>query len=153
MITIRSGVSADQHQLLRLVGTIDAFHAEDKELAREIIHDGLPSGNNGYEILVAVDRKQELCGFICYGAIPLAAGRWDVYLIAVSPASSRRGVGRLLMGGMAERLDEGMHVYIDTSGLNSGACAFYERLGYEPVCRLPDFYADGDDKIVYAKVV
>lgn len=153
MIKIRSADTDDQHQLFNLVASIDTFNVEDRELAREVIYDGLPSGRNGYHILVALENEKSICGFICYGEIPLAAGRWDLYWVAVAPKSSRQGVGSLLMQGMEENLEPGMRIYIDTSSTSGfiRAHSFYEQLGYEVVCVLPDFYGPGDDKIVYYK--
>jgi len=31
--------------------------------------------------------------------------------------------------------------------------AFYERRGYAAVARIPDFYAPGDDQVVYTKAI
>lgn len=153
MITLRRAVSDDRDQLFGLVDTIDNFNGEEKELAREVIHDGLASEKNGYHILVAVDGKETLVGFICYGPIPITVKRWDLYWIAVAPQVARQGIGTLLLNDMEERLGEGVRIYVDTSATISyrKARAFYERHGYQVACVLPEFYGAGDDKIVYCK--
>lgn len=153
MITIRTAAGDDRHPLFTLIATIDNFTADEKELAREVIHDGLASEKNGYHILVAVDSEYALCGFICFGRIPITVKRWDLYWIAVTPELSRKGVGSMLMQDMEERLGKGARVYIDTSSTGGYAKArsFYERQGYHVACVLPDFYRTGDDKVVYCK--
>jgi hypothetical protein len=46
-------------------------------------------------------------------------------------------------------------VYIDTSGRAQYAStrAFYEKNGYVCEARLKDFYAPGDDRVIYSKVL
>ncbi|MGH7286410.1 MAG: hypothetical protein ACREI8_00100, partial [Myxococcota bacterium] len=46
-------------------------------------------------------------------------------------------------------------VYVETSGRRDyePTRAFYERAGYVAEARLADFYAPGDDKIVYVKAL
>ena len=153
MITLRSAVSADRHPLFSLVATIANFTPEEKELALEVIADGLASAENDYHLLVAVDSAESLVGFICYGPIPISIKRWDLYWIAVAPQQSRQGVGTLLLQAMEDRLGPGERIYVDTSSTPgyAKARAFYERHGYEVACTLPDFYRVGDDKVVYLK--
>jgi ribosomal protein S18 acetylase RimI-like enzyme len=45
----------------------------------------------------------------------------------------------------------GRQVLVETASKPSYAAtrAFYERIGYREVARVPDFYAVGDDKVVY----
>lgn len=100
MTTIRPADAADRHPLFTLIETIENFTPDEKEMAREVIYDGLASEENGYHILVAEDSEHScsLCGFICYGAIPMTIRRWDLYWIAVAPELSRRGWAACLLG-------------------------------------------------------
>ena len=42
---------------------------------------------------------------------------------------------------------------VETASKESYAAtrAFYERIGYVEVARTPDFYKDGDDRVVYSR--
>jgi ribosomal protein S18 acetylase RimI-like enzyme len=154
MILIRPAADNDRHLLVNLIARIENFTSEEKELAMEVINDGLASTDSGYHILVAVDSSDHsLSGFICFGAIPITVDRWDLYWIAVDPRKSGQGVGSLLLRTMEDKLGEGVRIYIDTSSLEGYRKArfFYERHGYQPVCMLSDFYKNGDDKIIYCK--
>ena len=44
---------------------------------------------------------------------------------------------------------------VETSGVAgfAGQRAFYRRLGYREEARIRDFYADGDDKVVYTRAL
>ena len=49
----------------------------------------------------------------------------------------------------------GERIYIDTSSKPQyqPTRAFYEGIGYQLVARLTDFYAPGDDRMIYVKVL
>jgi ribosomal protein S18 acetylase RimI-like enzyme len=153
MITIRPAAEHDRHSLFSLVAGISNFNPEEIELAREVISDAFASEKNGYHLLTAVDSDELLLGFICYGPIPISDKRWDLYWIAVAPRQARGGIGSRLLAAMETKLGAGTRVYVDTSSTAgyAAARAFYERHGYHAVCTFPDFYREGDDKIVYCK--
>ncbi|MBU0910535.1 MAG: GNAT family N-acetyltransferase, partial [Proteobacteria bacterium] len=151
MITIRPAAAHDRSSLFSLVAGISNFNQEEIELAREVINDALASEKNGYYLLTAVDSDGLLLGFICYGPIPISDKRWDLYWIAVDPGQARGGIGSRLLAAMETKLGAGMRVYVDTSSTPGYAAArsFYERHGYQVAGTFPDFYREGDDKIVY----
>jgi ribosomal protein S18 acetylase RimI-like enzyme len=153
MIIIRPAAEHDRHSLFSLVAGIKNFNPEEVELAREVISDALDSEKNGYHLLVAVDSEGRLPGFICYGPIPISDKRWDLYWIAVEPGQARGGIGSQLLAAMETRLGPGMRIYVDTSSTPgyTSARSFYERHGYQVAGVFPDFYRQGDDKIVYVK--
>lgn len=153
MITIHSATGDHRQQLFSLIATIPNFTPAEQELAREVIEDALAPDDRGYHVLVALDEKRSLSGFICFGPIPITVKRWDIYWIAVAPESSRQGIGTLLLEAMETRLGPGVRVYVDTSATVGYAKArsFYEHHGYRVACTLADFYGVGDDKIMYSK--
>lgn len=153
MITIRPAVENDRQSLFSLVADISNFNQEEIELAREVIGDALDSEKNGYYLLTAERRDGRILGFICYGPIPISDKRWDLYWIAVDPRQGRSGIGSQLLAAMENGLGPGMRIYVDTSSTPgyTAARSFYERHGYHMACTFPDFYREGDDKIVYFK--
>jgi ribosomal protein S18 acetylase RimI-like enzyme len=155
VITIRPIETQDRSQLLKLVRLQDNFNAQEAEVAIEVIDDTLDPAKNDYSILVAVREGQGVVGFICYGEIPMTDRRFDLYWIAVDPALSRQGVGRLLLARMEAELSKAgpAKVYVDTSSTPGydRARGFYEKNGYLVACVLHDFYRDGDDKVIYLK--
>lgn len=153
MTSIRPGSAGDRESLFTLVSRIENFNREEKELACEVIAAALASETSGYSLLVALGPQNQLAGFICYGPIPITEKRWDIYWIAVDPQGARKGIGSKLLQAMENELGQGQRIYIDTSstpGYDS-ARNFYERHGYQVACLLPDFYRDGDHKIVFSK--
>ncbi len=98
---------------------------------------------------------KELAGYACYGPIPCTKSAFDLYWIAVDPRYQRHGLGRLLVSAVEERIKKsgGDRIYIDTSGRPDYAPtrAFYERNSFHRAACLPDFYAPGDDRVIYSK--
>jgi len=73
----------------------------------------------------------------------------------VDPAFQGRGVGRGLMAFAETGMFSagGRLAVVETSGTDRYAATlgFYEHLGYERAASVRDFYAPGDDKIIYTK--
>ena len=154
MIHIREARTDDREQLVQLVYRQDNFNEMEFAVALEVIDDML-TGKSDYRILVAADKENSIAGYICFGQIPLTEHRYDLYWIAVDPASRRMGIGAQLLYAMEEELrgKGGGHVYIDTSSTSGyrAAHGLYDVNGYEVTCVLNDFYRNGDDKIIYKK--
>jgi ribosomal protein S18 acetylase RimI-like enzyme len=92
-------------------------------------------------------------GYICVGPTPMTEATWDLYWIAVDPAAQGKGIGRQLYAAFVERaLPRGARqVRIETSSKESYAATggFYERLNFSIDGRLRDFYAEGDDLLIF----
>lgn len=113
-----------------------------------------------YILACAVDALDQPRGYVCYGPTPLTAGTYDLYWIAVDPACHGRGVGSLLMEYVERQVSDTTSsaerarlLIIETSSLPryESARRLYSRHHYREVARIPDFYADGDDRVIYAK--
>lgn len=153
MITIRKATEDDRMGLLALVKAQDNFTVLEREVAEEVIDDGL-TGKDDYEIMVANGPGGELLGFICFGPIPLTESSFDLYWIATLPSQGRQGIGGRLLTTMEEELRRRKAVvYIDTSSTPEyhKARGFYEKHGYRIAAQLKDFYHPGDDRVIYRK--
>jgi ribosomal protein S18 acetylase RimI-like enzyme len=86
---------------------------------------------------------------------PMTSGTWNLYLIAVDKANQGQGIGQQLMKDLEERLKErGQRVLlVETSGLPDfeRTRSFYDGCGYHREARIREFYAEGEDKIVFWK--
>ncbi len=121
----------------------------------ELWHAYLAQGEaSGYVFLVYREGQQVL-GYACFGPHPLTEGSFDVYWIAVDPANRGRGIGRALFACVeAEvRLRGGRLLLVETSSSPAYAPArrFYEACGYRYQAVVHNFYAPGDDLIIFVK--
>jgi GNAT superfamily N-acetyltransferase len=145
----------DRPRITKVLRDTPEFKPSEVAVAEELIDCYLddPSGS-GYHILVAeVDSTVE--GYICYGPTPLTEGTWDIYWVAVSREKQGQGIGSALMRSAEKEIlkAEGRLSIVETSSTPAYEKTrhFHLNHGYEVICRIPDFYAPGDDKLILQK--
>ncbi len=155
MIVIRPTQADDAEALLGLAGAERLFSPEETETVAELLEAYLEQDDHGGYFFLSAFHEDILRGFACYGPTPLTQGTFDLYWIAVAEAAKGRGLGRALMARVEEeaRARGGRMIVLDTSGRPEYAPtrAFYHRLGYAPSATLTDFYAPGDDLIIFTR--
>jgi ribosomal protein S18 acetylase RimI-like enzyme len=155
MIRIHPTLPDEATAILRIAGAEPLFDAEEVECVEELLRDYFGrADHNGYFFLTA-ELEGEVAGFACYGPKALTEGTFDLYWIAVSRSTPRRGVGRALMASVEEavRRTGGRLLVVETSGREAYAPtrAFYEGIGYLRAATIPEFYAPGDDLVIYIR--
>ena len=155
----RTDVKASDVEAVRaLVAETGFFNDDEVLIAVELVEESLAKGKaSGYEFVFAdhPDIENALLGYTCYGHTAGTQSSYDLYWIAVSPSHQGHGTGSRLMRE-SERLAfaaGATQMYLDTSGREQyqSTRAFYERLGYEKAAVLKDFFAHGDDKVIYVR--
>jgi D-alanine-D-alanine ligase len=147
----------DRQAVGRLVRATGFFSEEEVGIAVELVEERMAKGDaSGYFFLFA-EEGDRLIGYACFGPIPGTVHSFDLYWIAVDPGEQGRGVGRKLIA-MSETLiakHGGMHVYADTSSRPQyePTRAFYLSCGYVQEAFLADFYAPGDGKVIFVKLL
>jgi ribosomal protein S18 acetylase RimI-like enzyme len=105
---------------------------------------------------LGADLDGVLVGWICWGSTPCTDGTWDLYWLAVDPAAQGHGVGSALVEEMEHRLrGKARLIAVDTSGRPDyiPTRKFYEARGYKAIAVVPDFYAPGDDQVIFTKAL
>lgn len=148
---------ADLEQVAELLGATRFFSAEEIAVGVELVTERLEKGQaSGYEFVLA-EQERKLVGYTCFGPIPCTRGSYDLYWIAVHPDWQRQGIGARLLAYSEQRVAQagGRRLYIETSARPqyNPTRAFYERSGYRQEAWLADFYAPGDSKVIYCKVL
>ena|ERR1051326_86733 len=158
-LSFRAALEARDVDLVRqLARDSGGFSLAEVDLAAELAQERLARGleASGYHFLFAQwGPGVPALGYVCYGPIPLTQSSWDLYWIAVAKGAQRRGIGRRLLAEAERRANAAGagQFYIDTSGRPDYASsrAFYAAAGYHEAAALPDFYAPGDAKVIFAK--
>jgi GNAT superfamily N-acetyltransferase len=148
---------SDGEAVRSLISRTGFFRADEIDVAVELIDERAARGAaSGYEFLFA-EAEGELIGYACFGPIACTIGSYDLFWIAVDPRFQRHGVGRMILRGVESQVAKGggRRIYIDTSGQAKyvPTRAFYERSGYQLAALLADFYAPGDDRVIYVKAI
>lgn len=157
-ISIRSLPRESDSQAIRAIVTSSGFFsAAEIDVAVELIDDRLTRGEKSDYRFLFADLEGELVGYTCYGEIACTVGSYDLYWIAVHEKCRGLGLGKRLDDQTVRAIAAigGRRVYAETSGKAQyePTRAFYRACGYFEEGRFKDFYAPGDDKVVFTKIV
>jgi len=147
----------DPERVRDLAASTAFFSPEEVVVAAELVAERLSRGpESGYEFLFA-EEGETLLAWSCFGPIPMTVESWDLYWIGVAPERQGTGLGRavLALSEDAIRRTGGRRLYVETASRPQYEPTrhFYERCGYWQVALLEDFYAPGDGKVIYLKVL
>lgn len=157
-VTLREElVPADRAEIERIVRESKFFRDDEIPVALELVDERLAKGKDShYKFIVAV-RDGKVAGYCCYGLIPVSVHSYDIYWIAVDPAVQRCGIGKKLMAAAEDRVRAlgGRRVYVETSNnaQYESTRRFYLSCAYVVAAVLEEFYAPGDGKVIFVKVL
>jgi ribosomal protein S18 acetylase RimI-like enzyme len=150
-------LAEDARRVREIVESTGFFSAAEVDVAVELVDERLAKGEaSGYYFVFAVVAGRTV-GYSCYGPIPATATSYDLYWIAVDRDCQGRKYGRILLEE-SERLIRqagGRRLYLDTSSRPQYQPTrdFYEHFNFRCEAVLEDFYAPGDGKVIYVKLV
>jgi ribosomal protein S18 acetylase RimI-like enzyme len=132
------------------------FYQDELEVAVELVQENLDKGPelSGYYFIVA-EYDGEVLGYTCFGPIPCAKNRYDLYWIAVHDKHRNLGLGKKLIKETESQIKAmgGAKIFIETSSrdLYEPTRRFYLACGYQVEAVLKEFYDQGDDKVIFVK--
>ena len=151
---LRPLAAADRRRIEEITRAVSVFRDDEVPVALEVFN-GAVAGSPDYVALGATVDEQ-LVGWICWGPTPCTLGTYDLYWMAVDPAAQAAGIGTALLREMEGRLAGSARlIVVETAGRPDyrPTRAFYEARGYRKAAIIPDFYAPGDDQVVYVKAL
>jgi D-alanine-D-alanine ligase len=151
----RTLLPADERAIGALCGASGFFSTDELGIAEELVREALGRGEaSGYRFVLAEQPHGLLLGYACFGPVPASVGAWDLYWIVVHPRAQGAGLGRQLVAKAraAAAREGGRLLYAETSGraLYAPTRRFYAAAGFSLRAVLPDFYAEGDAKQIWA---
>jgi GNAT superfamily N-acetyltransferase len=157
-LTFRTEVKPyDRDAVRHIVESSGYFNPDEVDVAVELVDAHLAEGEPSGYYFVFAELDGEVVGYGCVGPIACTRSSFDFFWLAVHEGVRGKGVGRRLVAACEARMVQlgATRVYVETSGRDQYASTrhFYLACGYEEVAVFPDFYAPGDAKIVYLKVV
>jgi ribosomal protein S18 acetylase RimI-like enzyme len=154
--TIRPLTSADRARVEAMTRATPLFRPDEIPVALEVFNAATGLGRTAdpdYETAGA-EADGTLAGWICWGPTPCTQGTFDLYWIVVDPAWQGQGIGGALVAEMERRIrGRARLVVVETAGRADYAPTrgFYAGLGYDVASTIPDYYAPGDDLVVFVK--
>jgi len=151
---LRPLAAADRRRIEEITRAVLVFRNDEVPVALEVF-DGAVGGSPDY-IALGATVDERLVGWICWGPTPCTLGTYDLYWMAVDPTMHGSGIGAALLREMEGRLAGSARlIVVETAGRPDyrPTRAFYEARGYRKAAIIPDFYAPGDDQVVYVKAL
>jgi ribosomal-protein-alanine N-acetyltransferase len=130
-------------------------------MSRDLIEHGLGWSWHGRRVLRSIDDARTNVAVategegppIGFGIMKYHDDEAHLLLLAVQPAHGRRGIGSALVGWLesSARVAGIGQVYLEARAGNAAARAFYRRLGYGEIQRVPGYYQGVEPSIRMAK--
>lgn len=154
---INAPLETDGPGIHAITANAGVFSPEEIECVDELWQETLSQGSetSGYHWLVERDEQGSLLGYACFGPRALTSGTYDLFWIAVDSTRHRGGVGRRLLSATEDAIRSlgGRLVFVETSGLPryEPTRRFYLGVGYTLEATIRDFYAPGDDLVIFTR--
>jgi ribosomal protein S18 acetylase RimI-like enzyme len=152
---IRPVVTGDLDAVIDLAVYSTLFAADDRPFLRQLVAGYVGVENSAGPRMRLSEEEATARGVVYYQPKPAADGVWDLSMIAVARPQQGRGVGTELMRHVETELrGEGVRLLlVETSSTPTFTAtrAFYARLGYREAARVPDYWSDGDDLVLFVK--
>jgi GNAT superfamily N-acetyltransferase len=152
---IRPTVPADTPHLLAIAQEAGMFKPMEITALQEVLDDFHKANHAIGHRSVTCEQDGRIIGFAYYAPAAMTDRTWYLYWIAVGKQLQARGVGSRLLKHMEDeiRRANGRMLLIETSSLPHYALTrrFYLKHSFDEAAVLRDFYADGDDMVVFRK--
>jgi ribosomal protein S18 acetylase RimI-like enzyme len=145
----------DTPALVALAEGTGVFKPHELVALREVLDDYHAVHHREGHRASTLERDGALAGFAYHAPASMTDRAWYLYWIAVDRRFQSLGLGAELLrhveADIASR--SGRLLLVETSSLPhyEPTRRFYLRRGYDLACTLPDFYADGDDLVIFRK--
>ena len=153
----RPAQPADTPDLVAMTAATGVFKPSEVDTLREVLDDYYAYEMAAGARCFVLEQKGELVGFEYHAPEPMTDGTWTLWWIVVKPHTQGRGLGaRLLRHAEDDARARGARVlFIETSGMPQydPTRRFYLKYGYDQEARLRDYYAPGDDQVVFRKAL
>lgn len=152
---IRPTTSADTSALLALTRETGVFKPHEVDALNEVLADYHAANHGHGHRAVTFEENGRILGYAYYAPAAMTDRTWYLYWIAVTKDTQAKGVGSQLLHHAETDIRQagGRVLFIETSSLPHYAKtrSFYEKHAYEVTGVLRDYYADGDDMVVFRR--
>jgi ribosomal protein S18 acetylase RimI-like enzyme len=153
---LRHLTADDRGRIEEITRAVGVFREDELLVALEVFDEAVRGAAGNTYSVVGAQVDGDLVGWICWGPTPCTLGTYDLYWMAVAPEAQANGIGKALLEEMERRLaGVARLIVIETAGRLDYAPtrAFYQARGFTLAATVPDFYAPGDDQVVFVKAV
>ena len=143
--------------LLAMSAATGVFYDNEIETLEEVLADFEREGDDYGHFCQTLLQNEEPIGFAYYAPVAMADRTWELWWIVVAPKLHGQGIGTQILHAVEAEIrnQEGRLLLIETSSLPKyePTRRFYLKHGYVEVARVPHFYRNGDDKVIYSRLM
>ncbi|WP_337866503.1 GNAT family N-acetyltransferase [Ignavibacterium sp.] len=152
---IRSIKLSDVEGLEKLLKKIPNFNDAEVKVAMELIDITVNNPDQTDYNIFVYEEDGKILGYHCTGKRPLTDAVYDLYWIVADPEHSGKGIGKNLLEHAENFVKErkGRWILAETSSKDSylSTQSFYLRNNYTILSEIKDFYAVGDNLLIFGK--
>lgn len=152
---IRSIKPSDVEGLEKLLKKIPNFNDAEVKVAMELIDITVNNPDQTDYNIFIYEEDGKILGYHCTGKRPLTDAVYDLYWIVADPEHSGKGIGKNLLEHAENFVKErkGRWILAETSSKDSylSTQSFYLRNNYTILSEIKDFYAVGDNLLIFGK--
>ncbi|MCZ2340361.1 MAG: GNAT family N-acetyltransferase [Bacteroidales bacterium] len=146
----------DSSVLVTLAAGTGVFKPLEIDTLAEVLDDYHAVCQTEYGHLACTLTVDEVpAGFVYLAPVAMTDRTWEIWWIVVDKNRQGQGLGQKLLAHAEQQAAEagGRILFIETSSLPhyEPTRRFYRKHGYTLAGQLPDFYAAGDDKVIFRK--
>ncbi len=157
MTVTRPAEPSDQPAIVALAIAAGLFTAEDSALVDSLMQAYFDLEHALGNICRVAARDGAVVGVVYCRPEPATSGTDQMLMIAVDPAMQGTGIGRSLTADSEAILRDGGSrlLLVQTLGTPDfeATRAFYRACGYAEEARVRDYYADGQDMVLFRKLL
>jgi GNAT superfamily N-acetyltransferase len=151
----RPTLPADTPALLELTESTRFFKPMEVATLEEVLNDYHAANRDAGHRCFVSEESGTVTGFVYHAPAAMTENTWYVYWIVVHRDQQGQGIGARLLKFAEDdaRSLDGRVLFVETSSVPhyEPTRKFYLKQGYDLEARLRDFYAAGDDMIVFRK--
>ncbi|MGK5094426.1 GNAT family N-acetyltransferase [Deltaproteobacteria bacterium TL4] len=148
---------SDCAAIQKIVASSGFFCEDEVKIAVELVEERLAKGERSGYFFIFAEHYGEVIGYTCFGPIDGTLFSFDFYWLAVLEEWRGRGIGMELIQRTEQSIARsgGTRIYIETSSRDqyTPTRKLYLKTGYIEEAVIQDFYAPGDGKVIYTKVM
>src|SRR3984957_19192155 len=152
---IRPTLESETDALLAIATGTGVFKPLEIAALKEVLDDYHAGNHHAGHRAITFEQEGMPIGFAYYAPTAMTDRTWHLYWIFVSKAIQAKGIGAKLLAFVeADIIATGGRLFlIETSSLPSYQPTrnFYLKYKYEQAATIRDFYADGDDQVIFRK--
>lgn len=152
---IRTTLESETDALKEIARSTQVFKPMEIDALGEVLDDYHAGLHREGHRAVTFEQNGQPIGFAYYAPTAMTDRTWHLYWIFVDRKTHAKGIGTKLLKFAEEEIKQGggRLFLIETSSLPSydPTRKFYLKQGYEQAATIRDFYADGDDQVIFRK--